>query len=210
MIYDLRTYTLKPRSVPQALELFGRSMPIRQRYSPLGGMFSTEVGPLNQIVHIWPYKDLAALERIRDEAASDPSRMWPPPGLREHMVIQQSEILAPAPFMAPWEGPQHLGNIYELRIYDLVPGSRMELMKNWSARIDARRAYSPLVGCWLSTGVGGVGNQLFHLWAYGSFEERLRIREETIAQGVWPVDDGRHYIRQQNKLLIPAPFSPLH
>jgi hypothetical protein len=210
VIYDLRTYTTKPRSVPAALELFARSLPVRERYSPLGGMFSTEIGPLNQIIHIWPYEDLAALERIRDEAASDPSRMWPPPGLREHLVAMHSEIIAPAPFMAPWEGPQRLGNLYELRIYDLVPGSRGAVMEGWASRIEARRAYSPLAGCWLSTGVGGVANKLYHLWAYESFEERMRIREETIAKGVWPVDDGRHYIRQENKLLIPAAFSPLH
>ena len=38
---------------------------------------------------------------------------------------------------------------------------------------------------------------------------KARIREETAAKGVWPSDDGRNYVRQDNKLLIPASFSPL-
>ena len=210
MIYDLRTYTLKPRSVPKALALFEKAMPTRAKYSPLGGMFSTEIGPLNQIVHIWPYESFEAMDKARTDAAADPSGNWPPPGLREHLVIQQSEMIVPTPMMEDWRGPQRLGNLYELRVYDLVPGSRGEVIKAWQSKIDGRRAYSPLAGCWLSAGVGGVGNKLYHLWAYDSFEQRMRVREETAAKGIWPSDDGRNYIRQENKLLIPAGFSPLH
>lgn len=210
MIYDLRTYTLKPRSVPAVGKMFEEAMPTRTKYSPLGGFFHTDVGPLNQVVHIWQYKDLDEMQRVRTEAAADPSGMWPPKGLAAHMAIQASELIVPAPFMEDWDGPQKLGELYELRIYDLVAGTRPEVMKAWESKIDGRRAYSPLVGCWVSAGMGGVGNKLYHLWAYESFEQRAKVRAETSAKGIWPSDDGRNYLRQENKLLIPASFSPLH
>ncbi len=210
MIYDLRTYTLKPRSVPAVLKLFEEAIPTREKYSRLGAFFHTEIGPLNQIVHIWPYEDASEMQRVRGEASADPSGMWPPKGLTPHMAIQSSELIQPAPFMEDWTGPQKLGELYELRIYDLVPGTRGEVLKAWSSKIDGRREYSPLAGCWLSAGVGGLGNKLYHLWAYDNFEHRARVRAETTAAGVWPSDDGSNYLRQENKLLVPASFSPLH
>lgn len=210
MIYDLRTYTLKPRSVPVVEKMFEAAMPTRVKYSPLGAFFHTEVGPLNQVIHIWPYESLDHLQQVRSDAAADKSGEWPPKGLSEHLVIQQSEILQPAPFMEDWTGPQKLGELYELRIYDLYAGTRPDVIKAWSSKIDGRRAYSPMAGCWLAMGVGGVGNTLFHLWPYANFEERARVRVETSAAGVWPSDDGSNYIRQENKLLVPASFSPLH
>jgi hypothetical protein len=210
MIYDLRTYTLKPRSVPAVERLFADSMPTREKYSRLGAFFHTEVGPLNQIIHIWPYADLAELERVRAESAADSSGMWPPPGLMQYVVTMESELLTPAPFMVDWTGPQERGSLYELRTYDLVPGTRGDVMKAWASKIEGRIAYSPLAGCWVSLGTGGPQNRLHHLWAYASFEERARVRRETTAAGVWPSDTGESYLRQENKLLTPASFSPLH
>lgn len=210
MIYDIRSYTLKPRSVPVVEKMFEEAMPTRTQYSPLGAFFHTEVGPLNQIVHIWAYNDAGHMQEVRTAAAADPSGMWPPKGLAEYMVVQSSELVQPAPFMEGWTGPQKLGELYELRVYDLVPGSRPAVLKAWGSKIDGRRAYSPMAGCWLSTGFGGLGNKLYHLWAYDSFEHRAKVRAETSAAGVWPSDDGSNYIRQENKLLIPASFSPLH
>ena len=92
MIYDIRSYTLKPRSVPLVERLFAEAMPTREKYSRLGAFFHTEVGPLNQIVHIWAYEDSDQMQRVRAEAAVDPSGMWPPKGLAEYMVIQWSEF----------------------------------------------------------------------------------------------------------------------
>jgi hypothetical protein len=210
MIYDLRTYTLKPRSVPIVEKMFEEAMPTREKYSPLGAFFHTEVGPLNQIVHIWAYESVEHMASVRAEAAADTSGMWPPQGLAAHMAIQASELIVPAPFMEDWTGPQKLGELYELRVYEIAAGTRLEVMKAWSSKIDGRRAYSPMAGCWLSAGFGGVGNKLYHLWAYDNFEQRARVRAETSAAGVWPSDDGSNYIRQENKLLVPSSFSPLH
>ena len=53
MIYEVRTYTLKPGSTAQFEENFGKALPHREKYSKLGGFWHTEIGPLNQVIHIW-------------------------------------------------------------------------------------------------------------------------------------------------------------
>ena len=66
---------------------------------------------------------------------------------------------------------------------------------------------SPLVGCWYSD-AGGEGNYV-HMWAYRSLDERMRIRAEARAAKVWPAPDFLPPDRQENKILLPASFSPI-
>ena len=54
MIYDFRMYTLKPGATPDyragAKEI---GLPVRQRHgAALAGWYWTEIGALNQVVHI--------------------------------------------------------------------------------------------------------------------------------------------------------------
>ena len=57
MIYELRTYDMNPGTVPQFEETFAELYPYRARYSKLGAWWHTEFGPLNQVIHVWPYED---------------------------------------------------------------------------------------------------------------------------------------------------------
>ncbi|MEE8517528.1 MAG: NIPSNAP family protein, partial [Dehalococcoidia bacterium] len=109
-----------------------------------------------------------------------------------------------------WTGPQKLGNVYELRRYTLMPNSAPEVLKRWGAKIEGRVALSPLAGCWTSAGAGGSQNILYHLWPYESVEHRSQVRAESVAKGLWPPGSAEFYQRMENKLLIPASFSPLH
>ena len=68
MIVEFRTYRLKPGSVPQAEERFGQALPARTKLSPLAAFWHTEVGPLNRIIHVWPYANFEERTRIRAEA----------------------------------------------------------------------------------------------------------------------------------------------
>ena len=210
MIYDMRTYTLKIGRLAEVERLFAEAMPIREQYSRLGAFFHSEVGVLNQIVHIWPYDDLEHMQKTRAAAMGDASGQWPPVGLADHVVTMESELLQPVPFMRGWTGPQELGNIYELRTYSLQPGSVGEVVKAWSEKIEGRLAFSALAGCWIPLGTGGPMNKLFHLWPYADFAERTKARSEAVAAGKWPPGSGQYYTRQESKILVPAAFSPLH
>src|SRR3984893_14238524 len=118
MIVEMRTYTLQPGTVPQFEERFGAALAVRAKLSPLAAFWHTEVGSLNQVIHVWPYKDFE--ERTRVRAESQELQGWPP-NTREFVVEQQSEVFLPAPFSPKLE-PRKLGGLYEIRLYTLKPG----------------------------------------------------------------------------------------
>ena len=72
MIYEVRTYVLKPGSVPEFEENFAKALPHREKYSKLGALWHTEFGVLNQVIHVWPYDSVEERQRIRGEASKDP------------------------------------------------------------------------------------------------------------------------------------------
>ena len=93
-------------------------MAVRAKLSPLAAFWHTEVGPLNRVIHVWPYKDFE--ERTRVRAESQKLQGWPP-NTREFVVEQKSEVFLPAPFSPKLE-PRKLGGLYEIRLYTLQPG----------------------------------------------------------------------------------------
>jgi hypothetical protein len=204
MIYEIRTYTLKPRSLGEVEKRFGEAYQYRQKYSPLAAFLHTEIGPLNQIVHIWPYADLGERTRIRAEAAKDPN--WPPK-IQEFVVHTQVEVVTPFPFI-PEIQPGEVGPIFEMRCYSVKPGTLPDTMKRWEGAIAARVKLSPVV---LAGGVEfGQANRFIHMWAYKSLDQRLAIREEARQKGIWPPPGGGdNLFAQENKILLPAAFSPL-
>jgi NIPSNAP len=204
MIVEMRTYQLKTRSQPEVIKRFGEALPVRLKFSPLGGFFSTDVGPLNRIIHLWPYANLGEREHIRAEAAK--AGGWPPK-IGEFIETAEAKILLPAPFSPPLE-PRQLGGIYEFRSYIYKPGSMPQVIQSWGEAIGERVKLSPLVGAWYSE--LGPLNQWVHVWAYKDAGERQRIREEAVKRGIWPPKgSGELLVSQENLLAVPASFSPL-
>ena len=207
MIVEFRTYRLKPGSVAQAEERFGQALPARTKLSPLAAFWHTEVGPLNRIIHVWPYDNFEERTRIRAEGQK--LEGWPP-NIREFVEEQQSEIFIPAPFSPKLE-PRQLGNVYEIRIYTMAPGAIPGQIDRWSTQIAERVKLSPLAFAGHSE-LGGL-NRWCHIWAYKDAGERFHIREEARAKGIWPPPSGggpNMLIKQENMLVVPAAFSPLH
>ena len=107
MIYEIRTYQLAPGSVAEVEKRFGEAYQYRKKYSELTGFFHTEIGPLNEIIHIWGYQDLADRARVRADAAKDAN--WPPK-IQEYIRKMRSEIVVPFGFV-PQVRPGKLGPI---------------------------------------------------------------------------------------------------
>ena len=151
MIIEMRTYTLKPGNIPTFEERFGGALAIREKFSKLAAFWHTEVGPLNQVIHVWPYDSLDQRAKVRAEASK--AEGWPP-NTRELTLEQRSEIFLPAPFSPPLE-PRQLGGIYEIRMYTYAPGTLPAVMERWAEKVPGRFALSPLVGAWHSE-LGGL------------------------------------------------------
>ena len=127
MIYEMRTETLRPGAVPEYEQRFEEKLASREKHSKLGAFWHTVIGPLNQVIHVWPYEDLAHRARVRVEAAQEPG--WPPQ-VDDLTMNVQAEVMSPAPFMKPL-GNRQLGNIYEMRIYSYIPGGIPHVVQRW-------------------------------------------------------------------------------
>ncbi len=203
MIYEVRTYDLKPGGVPIFEDAFAEALPHREKYSKLAAFFHTEIGPLNQVIHIWPYESLDEREEVRAAASKDPN--WPPDsqGTIQHM---ESEVYHPAPFMRPMGGGQKLGNIYEMRIYEYQNGTMPKVLDIWSAAIEHREKFSPLAAG-LYSEFGGL-NKWVHIWPYADLADRDKTRAEASSSPHWPPPTREFLVGQQTKILVPAAFSP--
>lgn len=205
MIIEMRTYALQPGSLAEVEKRFGDSLPNREKHSKLAAFWHTEVGPLNQIYHVWCYDSFEQRTAVRAAAAKEAN--WPPP-IREFVTNQQSEIFYPAPFSPPLE-PRAVGPLFEIRQYTLTPGSIPGLIERWSEKIEGRQKFSPLVAGMYSE-MGPTLNKWVHIWAYKDGNERARVRAEAAAGGQWPARNPPGVVvKQENALVMPAAFSPI-
>lgn len=202
MIYEFRTYTLKPASHPQVEKLFEENLPTREKYSKLTAFWHTEFGTLNQIIHVWEYESADERAAARADSAKEPN--WPPP-IGEFIVDMQSEIYIPFPGNVLTPGDH--GPIYEMRSYMLKPGSIPGLIKVWEGAIEERAKMSPRP-CALYTDTGPL-NKFTHIWPYKSFDSRMEIRAEAVKSGKWPPATLEFIVKMENKVMLPASFSPM-
>ncbi len=102
MIYEERYYRLRPGSVPAFFKLYQeKGLEVQKRIlGTLVGYFTTEVGELNHIVHIWAYESMDDRARRRAELYGDPKWLEFVAAIGEAGYIEAMEnrILTPAPF----------------------------------------------------------------------------------------------------------------
>jgi hypothetical protein len=100
MIVEQRTYTLYPATVGEYLKRYQEEGLTIQRpiLGTMVGYFYTEIGPLNQIVHMWAYEDHADRDRRRAKLKSDPAWIKYTASVRQYLFTQENKILIPAPF----------------------------------------------------------------------------------------------------------------
>jgi len=103
MIVEQRTYTLQIGAAPKYLELYeAEGMPVqREILGRMVGYFSSDIGALHQIVHLWAYKDYAEREERRARLIADPRWQAYVPKIRGFQISQENKILIPARF-SPW------------------------------------------------------------------------------------------------------------
>ena len=99
----MREYTLHSGKVPEYLELYEREGLEIQReiLGRLVGYYSTEVGEINQIVHLWAYESFE--DRLQRRARLSANQGWQSyvQKIRPLLLEQRNRILKPAPFFEP-------------------------------------------------------------------------------------------------------------
>lgn len=210
MIHELRTYTLYPGKLNTYLELsrtIGR--PVRgQNYGENLGYWTSEIGSLNQIWHLWRYNSLEERTRLRGELAKN--ERWTQeyqPKVRPLMVRQDIRFLNPVYGVTP---PAKAGGLYELRMYRMHPGMAAGWAKAYREIMPVREKYSKNVGIW--TGEAPQPNEVFHLWNYATFEERIKSRAELFNDPAWLefiAKNSGSIAEMHNVLLLATDYSPM-
>jgi hypothetical protein len=100
MIVDHRTYELQPGRLREFLALAEEEgLPVLMKHvGNLVGYYTTEVGNVNEIVHMWGYEDHADRTKRRAAMATDPAWQAYLQKSREFMKHMNNKILVPTSF----------------------------------------------------------------------------------------------------------------
>ena len=96
-IYELRWYRAHVGKAAEWLEMFKAVLPTRDKYMRRVGLWQTESGQLNEVVHMWVYKDLNDRAASRAKMAGDPA--WQAFIAKSPALLQQMQsiVLIPVP-----------------------------------------------------------------------------------------------------------------
>lgn len=100
MIFEHRTYTVAHGLMADYLKRYEQhGLPIQLKHlGRLLGFFVSEIGPLNQVVHIWVYDSLADRETRRAAMEADPAWHAFKQTNKGTFVAQDVKMMVGAPF----------------------------------------------------------------------------------------------------------------
>ncbi|KAJ3102203.1 hypothetical protein HDU97_000700 [Phlyctochytrium planicorne] len=183
-VHKLQTHNVKPEAWEDYVGLVSEEH-TRIHHNPeykvkLYGSWKTEIGPLDQALHIWEYNKYQGYDETTLLLAKDPAYQKFLKSLRPMLRSRESQIMLEFAF---WDGssPSFKDGIYELRTYCLKPGRMLEWEHEWKKGLEARRQFVQPVGAWFAQ-LGDL-NYVHHLWAYPNLHVRKEMREAC-----WQVD----------------------
>ena len=198
--YDVTIATVRPGTHPQALAALDKTL---AGDSNLLACWYSEIGALNRILII--RKSADASKAVANRFAALSARN--PFGIGEFITDLSLDTYVPFDFMPPLQGGAY-GPCYEVRSYVLKPDGLTPTIELWRKAVPGRAGVSPLLAAMVA--VTGAAIRFMHVWPYKTYDERARLREKAVADGVWPPPGGPgHLLSQQADIYLPAAFSPL-
>lgn len=210
MIYELRTYTVKQGTVAEVAKNAGTiGRDIRgDNYGKLEGYWISEIGQLNQVMHLWSYSDLNERARLRAELGKN--ARWNSeytPLTRPNLIRQEVRLLNGV--VGP-VAPASTGNVYELRAYRTRPGASRQWAELMVGGLKVREKYSKIVGLWITE--AGQPNEVCHIWAYADLNARAAVRAAVTKDPGWQEFLGKSapFLEEMHStIMLPAAHSPL-
>jgi hypothetical protein len=167
------------------------------------GCWYSEIGAVNQIPIVQDLPNAAAKVATRLAALTSTN----PFGIGEVITAMAMDTFVSLDFKKPMR-PGEFGPWYEVRNYTLKPDGLPPTIELWRKAVPARAQVSALLAA--MTSVSGAVTRFMHIWPYPSLDERVRLRDKAVADGVWPPPGGpSHLASQQVDLYLPASFSPM-
>ena len=211
MIYELRTYTVKPGTLGDMVKAASTvSADIRKNdYGKLEGYWMTEIAPLNQVLHMWSYNSFEERAKLRADLAKNPRWTAEYIPLIRPLLVRQNVRLMNA--IKPPVAPASSGNVDELRNDRGKPaGGLKQGLDAFTAVLPEREKYSKIVGLWQTE--SGEPNEACHIWAYPDLNTRAQVRANTMKDPAWQefLTKGPGFLEEMHStIMLPAPHSPL-
>jgi len=174
----------------------------------LTGSWETVVGEQDTFIHILEYENYDGFDRSsRLLRETDHHRVFQ--SLLPHIQSRTLQLNQEFAFL-PTATPHEEGGIFELRSYQLIPGTLLEWENAWRRGLEARQKLVAPVGAWFSH-VGRL-HQVHHLWQYPNFQTRKEIREKAWKGEGWSTTVSKTAqlaTLMDASVLLPLPYSPL-
>ncbi|OBZ85580.1 Protein NipSnap 2 [Choanephora cucurbitarum] len=212
-VHELQLHKIKPEKVDEYTELISEHLP-KIANDPLNdvhlcGSWSVEIGDQDTFAHIWEYKGYPGHKHTHERLVRDSCHQAFLKKLRPLLVSRQNSIMLEFGF---WQTspPKVTNGIYELRKYNLKPGSLLEWEMYWRKGLECRRQFCEPIGAWF-TQLGDL-NTVYHMWAYPDLHTRKTTREEA-----WNTDGWAETVHKtvplvnhmSSFIMKPLPHSPI-
>jgi NIPSNAP len=198
--YDVTVATVRPGTHPAALAVLEKTL---ANDPSLLACWYCDIGALNRILIIRKSAEAGTPIEHRFAALTANS----PFGIGEFITELSLDTYVSFDFM-PALQPGVFGPCYEVRAYVLKPDGLAPTIDLWRKAVPGRARVSPLLAAMVA--VTGAAIRFMHIWPYRSYDERARLRDKAVADGVWPPPGGPgHLLSQQADIYLPATFSPL-
>ncbi|XP_078253003.1 protein NipSnap homolog 3A isoform X2 [Rhinoraja longicauda] len=209
--YEFRTYNIKPGKMTDFLKLTEDNIHLRTAQSELVGYWFVEFGALNEVFHIWKYGSYKERTAVREALSKE--KDWQQNYISKMLPMLNSQI-SEVTYLVPWaqmHTPSKSG-VYELVSYQMVAGGPAVWGKAFQKAVSAHDhvGYCSLIGVFHSE--FGQLNRVHTLWWHEDGDARAagRHRAHEDVRVVAAVRDSVTYlVSQNNRLLLPTPFSPL-
>jgi len=202
-VYELRTYDLVPQKVGEFMALSKEKMHLRTNHSVLLGYWTTELGGLNQVVHLWEYGSLAERAGVRAKLGGDAD--WQAqyfqrilPWLQKQDNLTLTSLVAPAP-------AAETGGAYELWQLNMktLPQDWTGLLKKAASELQADNRSL----CGLFKSEFGPMNSAVMIWRHESLDSARSLNQDLF-QSEAGKDLWHHVASSESKLMSAVPFSP--
>lgn len=209
-IYEMRTYYVKPKAFAEFMQLTNEYIHLKaDSNSKLNGYWISDIGGLNEVTHIWEYDSYTQRAEARKSLYQDET--WVNNYVKKvlkMLVKQDNLVMNPVPWFDV-KPALSTGGVYELRLYDLVLGTKEQWEHRFVQGLPDRCKISEPAGIWF-TEFGPI-NRVVLLWPYQSLDDRIRIRKEAQGLEEWAeaIRDCQTFVAQAyTKVLVPTEFSP--
>jgi len=191
---------------------------LMERSSELGGVkltgsWETVVGSVGEFTHILEYEGYKGYDetsramRMDQEMNSLASSILPSVVSRQHQIVSEFSFWPSSP---PRDSGYPNGGVFEMRSYQLQPGTLLAWESAWRRGLEARRRFVQPVGAFFSQ-VGQL-HEVHHIWQYPDMETRKITRDQAWSVGTWS-DTVQETVKlahsMKSAILVPCPWSPL-